>query len=197
MMKNFIKENLVLVVGLTFPLILILIFFASTVIPKLMSAPPQYEMLFSTKLYDYQNTTDYTLDFSVQNQQLMVKVKKRENKDINYDFKRLMAYDAKTNTVREIVIDVPNAVASAVNGVAVLHETEGLLIDTATVSPDGYSLDGPNYGGSGGMVGGLFGDGYRNSGFRLKKGSIGYKIPNTQQHYYYNQVQFIGWIIKK
>ena len=78
-MKNFIKENLVLVVGLTFPLKLILIFFASTVIPNLMSAPPQYEMLFSTKLYDYQNSTEYTLDFSVQNQQLMVKVKKREN----------------------------------------------------------------------------------------------------------------------
>ncbi|MDP2152490.1 MAG: hypothetical protein Q8J66_02385 [Methylotenera sp.] len=196
MMKNFVKENLVLVVGLTFPILLILIFFASNVIPKLMSPPPQYEMLFTTKQYDYQNKSGYLIDFLVKNQKLMVKVSKSEGKDINYDLTRLMAYDAKTDTVREITVDISKAAASAVDGVAVLQETENMMIDTAMVSQDGYSLDGPSYGG-GGMVGGLFGAGYRDSGFRLRKGSIGYKIPNTQQHYYYNQVRFVGWVIKK
>lgn len=195
-MKNFIKENLVLVVGLTFPLLLILIFFASTVIPKLMSPPPQYEMLFTTKQYDYQNKPDYLIDFLVKNQKLMVKVSKNEGKNINDDLTRLMAYDAKTDTVREITVDVSIAIASAVDGVAVLKETKNMVIDAAIVSPDGYRLDGPSYTG-GGMVGGLFGAGYRDSGFRLRKGSIGYKIPNTQQHYYYNQVRFVGWVIKK
>jgi len=195
-MKNFIKENLVLVVGLTFPLLLILIFFASTVVPKLMSTPPQYEVLFTTRSYDYQNTTDYRLDFAVKNQKLTVKIKKHDSKDVNYDLKRLMAYDAKTDTVREIAVDMSQVPASAADGVAVLHETESMLIDTAVVSPDGYILDGPSYGG-GGLMGGLFGGGNRDSGFRLKKGNIGYKIPHTQQHYYYNQVQFIGWVIKK
>ena len=193
-MKNFIKENLVLVVGLTFPLLLILIFFASTVIPKAMSAPPQYEVLFTTKSYDYQNTVDYMLDFSVKNQKLMVSAKKHEGKDINYDVKRLMVYDAKTDTVREIAIDMSQV--SATVGAVALHETENMVIDTAIISPDGYTLDGPSYGG-GGLMGGLFGGGNRDGSFRLKKGNVGYKIPNTQQHYYYNQVQFIGWVIKK
>lgn len=195
-MKNFIKENIVLVVGLTFPLLLILVFFASTVIPKAMSVPPQYEMLFTTRVYDYQNTTDYLLDFHVKDQKLAVKVKQREDKHVNYDIKRLMAYDAKTDTVREIVVDIPTVITSAVDGVAVLNETKDMVIDTSIVSPDGYTLNGPSYSG-GGMVGGLFGGGHRDSGFRLKKGSVGYKIPNTQQNYYYNQVQFIGWVIKK
>lgn len=195
-MKNFVKENLVLIVGLTFPLLLILIFFASTVIPKLMSPPPQYEMLFTTKQYDYQSKTDYLIDFSVKNQKLMVKVNKSENKDRSYDLTRLMAYDAKSDTVREITVDISKAIAAAADGAVVLQETENMTIDTAMVSPDGYRLDGPNYGG-GGMVGGLFGGGYRDSGFRLRKGSIGYKIPHTQQHYYYNQVQFVGWVVKK
>ncbi|WP_036302588.1 hypothetical protein [Methylotenera sp. L2L1] len=195
-MKNFVKENLVLIVGLTFPLLLILIFFASTVIPKLMSPPPQYEMLFTTKQYDYQNKTDYLINFSVKNQKLMVKVNKNENKDRSYDLTRLMAYDAKADTVREITVDISKAIATAADGAVVLQETENMTIDTAMVSPDGYRLDGPHYGG-GGMVGGLFGGGYRDSGFRLRKGSIGYKIPHTQQHYYYNQVQFVGWVIKK
>lgn len=195
-MKSFIKENLVLVVGLTFPLLLILIFFVSAVIPKLMSPPPQYEVLFTTRSYGYQDSVDYIVDFAVKNQKLVVKVKKREAKDISYDSNRLMVYDAKTDTVREIAIDAPQALAAAVDGVAVPYETKNMVVDAAVVSPDGYILDSPSYGG-GGLMGGLFGGGNRDSGFRLKKGNIGYKIPHTQQHYYYNQVQFIGWVIKK
>ena len=195
-MKNFIKENLVLVIGLTLPLLLIVLFFVATVIPKAMGTPPQYEMLFTTVRYDYQNTQDYLLDFAVKNQQITVKVQKNENKDRNYNVKKLMAYDGKTETVREIAIDIAKT-AGASNGIeVVLEETKNMIIETSSVSPDGYVLDGPNYGG-GGLMGGMFGGGYRNSGFRIKKGSVGYKIPNEQQNYYYNQVQFIGWVVKK
>ena len=196
MMRKFIKENLVLLIGLTFPLLLILIFFVSTVIPKLTSQPPQYEMLFTTVAYDYQNRVEHSLDFSVKSQQLMIKVKSKEEKDRNYDVKRLMAYDAKTDSVHEISIDISNAALVTGDSVVALPETRGMLIDSAIVSPDGYTLDGPNYSG-GGLVGGIFGGSNRDNGFRLKKGNIGYKIPNTQQSYTYNQVQFVGWIIKK
>ena len=195
-MKSFIKENLVLVIGLTLPLLLIVLFFVATVIPKAMGTPPQYEMLFTTVRYDYQNTRDYFLDFAVKNQQLTVKVQKNENKDRNYNVKKLMAYDGKTETVREIAIDVAKTAGASNGAEVILEETKNMTIDTSSVSPDGYALDGPNYGG-GGLMGGVFGGGYRNSGFRLKKGSVGYKIPNEQQNYYYNQVQFIGWVIKK
>jgi len=195
-MKNFIKENLVLVIGLTLPLLLIVLFFVATVIPKAMGTPPQYEMLFTAIRYDYQNNPDYSLEFAVKNQQLTVKAKKNDSKDRGYNVKRLMAYDGKTESVREIAIDITKTVGGAAGNEVVLDETKNMLIDSSSVSPDGYTLDGPNYG-SGGLMGGLFGGGYRNSGFRLKKGSVGYKIPNTQQNYYYNQVQFIGWVIKK
>ncbi|MDP3679178.1 MAG: hypothetical protein Q8R23_08870 [Methylotenera sp.] len=195
-MKNFIKQNLVLVTGLTLPLLLIVLFFMATVIPKAMGTPPQYEMLFTTTRYDYQNPPDYLLDFAVKNQQLTVKARKSENKDRNYNAKILMAYDGKTETVREISIDIAKTAEAAINGEVVLAETKNMTIDTSSLSPDGYTLDGPSYGG-GGMMMGMFGGGYRNSGFRLKKGGAGYQIPNTQQNYYYNQVQFIGWVVKK
>ncbi len=190
-MKNFIKENLVLVIGLTLPLLLILLFFVATVIPKSMGMPPQYEMLFTIMKYDYQTKPEYQLDFNVKNKQLLVKAKKTDDKNA-YNSKRLMAYDGKNETVREIAIDISKLTAGSE---VVLEETKNLTIDTSAVSPDGYTLEGPNYSGSG-LIGGLFGGGYRNSGFRLKKGSVGYKIPNQQQDYYYNQVQFVGWIIK-
>ncbi len=196
-MKNFVKENLVLVVGLTLPLLLILLFFVASVIPKVFSAPPQYEMLFTTSRYDYQSPHDYRLDFLVKNQKLIVKVRKIDTKErMSYDTKLLMAYDGKTETVREINVDMTQAAAVGDGNEAVLQETSSWLIDESRVSPDGYVLDGPSYR-DGGLVGGIFGGGYHNGGFRLKKGSVGYKIPDTQGAYYYNQLHFIGWVIKK
>ena len=104
-----------------------------------------------------------------------------------------MAYDGKTETVREIKIDASKLTEG---NEVLLEETKNLSIDTAVISPDGYMLEGPNYGGNG-LVGGLFGGGYRNTGYRLKKGGVGYKVPNMQPDYYYSQLQFIGWIAKK
>ncbi|MDP1596708.1 MAG: hypothetical protein Q8S46_08750 [Methylotenera sp.] len=195
-MKNFIKENLVLVIGLTLPLLLIVLFFVATVIPKLMGTPPQYEMLFTTNYYDYQNPPDFLHEFVVKNQQLTIKTRKNESKDGNYTSKKLMAYDGKTETVREITVDIAKTADATTGNAVVLEETKNMAIDTSSISPDGYALDGPSYGGSG-LVGGFFGGGYRNSGFRLKKGSVGYQVPNTQQNTYYNQMQFIGWVIEK
>jgi hypothetical protein len=192
-MKNFIKENLVLVIGLTLPLLLIVLFFVATVIPKSMGTPPQYEMLFTTMKYDYQNKPDYLLGFSVKNKHLMVKAKKNDGKNNNYNTKKLMAYDAKTESAREIAIDTSKF---ADDTEVILEVTKDMTIDNASTSPDGYSLEGPNYGSSG-LLGGLFGGGYNNSGYRLRKGSVGYKVSNAQNDYYYNQVQFVGWIIKK
>ena len=192
-MKKFIKENLVLVIGLALPVLLIVLFFVATVIPKSMGTPPQYEMLFSTTRYDYQNKPEYVLDFNVKNKQLMAKAIKYDEKINNNASKILMAYDGKTETTREIKIDASKLADGAE---VILEETNKFSIDTAVISPDGYVLDSSNYN-SNGLVGGLFGGGNRNSGYRLKKGGVGYKVPTLQPDNYYNQLQFIGWIIKK
>jgi len=195
-LKNFVKENLVLVVGLTLPVLLIVLFFVATVIPKSMGTPPQYEMLFTTARYEYQNPSDFQFEFVVKDKRLMVKAKKNEAINRNYNTNKLMAYDGKTETIREITLDIAKVGVIAANGAVVLEETKNMSIDTSSVSPDGYVLEGPNYGGSG-LLGGLFGGGYRNSGYRIKKGGIGYKLPNVQPYDYYNQVQFIGWVVEK
>ena len=193
-MKNFIKENLVLVIGLALPVLLIVLFFVATVIPKSMGTPPQYEMLFTTTKYDYQNKPEYVIDFNVKNQQLMANSKKNDEKNYNNATKILMAYDGKTETVREITFDAAKLTDGAE---MILEETKNLSIDTSVVAPDGYTLEGSNYGSNGnGLVGGLFGGGYRNTGYRLKKGAVGYKVPNLQPDYYYSQLQFIGWVAK-
>lgn len=196
-MQRFIKENIVLVLGLTLPLLLIVLFFVATVIPKSMGSPPQYEMMFTTLRYTYQDAPEYLLDFAVKDQKLTVKARKNNDNTKNFSTKQLMVYDGKTETVREINVDITKTAGATSGNEVVLEETKNMMIDASNVSPDGYTLDGPHYGGSG-LMGGIFGGGYRHSGFRLKNGNVAYKVPNNTQHdYYYNQVKFIGWVIKK
>ena len=192
-MKSWIKENLVLVIGLALPLMLIILFFVATVIPKIYSTPPQYEVLFSVPDYGYQNKSDYTIDFKVKNKQLMVKVKKTDGKDNYYNSKKLMAYDAKSEVMREITIDASQLSDGAE---VLLEETKNMTIDTAMMAPDGYLMENQHYGNNG-LIGGLFGGGGRNNGYRLKKGSVGYKINALHNNYYYDQLHFIGWVVKK
>ena len=66
-------------------------------------------MLFTTVKYEYENSPVYLVDFKVVNQQLMAKVKKNDDKAKNYNSKKLMAYNPKTETVREITIDLAKA----------------------------------------------------------------------------------------
>ncbi len=195
-LKNFVKQNLVLVMGMTLPLVLIVLFFIASVLPKSMSTPPQYEMLFTTNKYESQ-APDYLYDVIIKDAQLMVKVRKNDHKDRGSQSTQLMAFDGRTQTVREIPLDLDNA-AEVADGEAVpLLSAQGWKIDTSSVSPDGYSLDAPRYAG-GNLFGGLFGVGYRDNEYRLKKGGVGYRIPTTQSgYYYYGQLEFIGWVLIK
>ena len=192
-MKNWIKENLVLVIGLSLPILLIVLFFLATVLPKSFGTPPQYEMLFTTLKYEYENSPTYLVDFNVVNHQLMAKVRKNDDKSRNYNSKKLMAYNPKTETVREITIDLAKA-AEANKDEVLLAETKDLKIDASVVSPDGYQLDGSRYTSSG-LIGGLFGGGNHNSGYRLKKGAVAYKVQTSQPDYYYSDFKFVGWVV--
>ena len=137
-MKNWIKENLVLVIGLALPMLLIVVFFVPTVIPKMASTPPQYKALFSVQDYSQKTKPDYIVDFKVKNNQLMVKTKKADDKDSYYNSKKLMAYDAKTEVMREISIDQSKFSDGAE---IVLAETKNMTLDTSMVAPDGYMME--------------------------------------------------------
>jgi hypothetical protein len=192
-MKNWIKENIVLVIGFTLPLMLIVLFFVATVIPKMTGTPPQYEVLFSVQDYSSQNKQEYVVNFKVKDKQLMIKTKKADDKNYSNDSKKLMAYDAKTEVIREITFDDSKFSDGAE---MLLEETKNMTIDTAMQAPDGYVLENQGYSGTG-LIGGLFGGGSRNNGYRLKKGNVGYKINTQQNNNYYDQLNFIGWIVKK
>ena len=102
-LKQFIKENFVLVIGLTLPLMLIVLFFASIVIPKAMSTPPQYEMLFSLPQFNHQDQDLRIIDFVVKDGILKARIS--NDRQQNPSWAKLMSYDGKTDSVKEITFD--------------------------------------------------------------------------------------------
>jgi len=204
-LKDFIKENFVLTVGISLPVLLVVVFFVATVLPKSMAVPAQYEMLFSTTRYDYQNPPPYNVDFVVKNGALEARLTKNNKAPVpngvqNYYWKKLMAYDGKTQSVREIPYNLSKLGDVADGSEIALDEFKGMKIDSSTKAPDGYQFNVPDYY-SGGQAPELFwGGGYRNNyGGRVTKGAVSFKIPNSgSNEYYYNgSIQFIGWVIDK
>ncbi len=110
------------------------------------------------------------------------------NKDGVADFKqnyntRIFLHDTKKNESREIS----------------LTEAQMLTLNNLLTSPDGVTVSSNySYNGGGDFLF-LFGGGGRSSyGYYLTKGKSKSKlnlINNTDQYYYQNNFQFIGWIL--
>lgn len=194
---NFIKQNFVLIVGISLPVLLVILFFVATVIPKSMMPPPQHELLFSTTRYDYQSPPPYNVDFVVRDGKLKGRISANNNKQtINYNYKKLMAYDGKTGSVREIAYDLPPMEGVADGSEVDIAAAASLTIDTNSKAPDGYEFDGGSYRSGGFITGEFFGGGYHNS-YRVRKGTVGYKIPMQDGYYYGYGLEFIGWVVGK
>ena len=53
-LKKFLKENLVLTMSIGLPVLLVILFFLTSVLPKSLAEPPQHDLLFSVLRYDAQ-----------------------------------------------------------------------------------------------------------------------------------------------
>ncbi len=191
-LKNFIKQNAVLAIGLSLPVLLIVLFFLTTALPRSLATPPQYELLFSVTDYSSQNPAPYIAAFVVREGIL----KGRAGTD-NRSFigRKLMSYDAKTESVREIVLDSSKIAGQADGSEITFDETKRMKIDTSNKAPDGYIFEGPSYT-SGGLIPELFMGWHQGRAARVKKGMTSYKIPHIPNNYYAD-IQFIGWVVEK
>lgn len=190
--KNFIKENFVLVAGLALPVVLVAVFLLATALPRSMSVPPKYNLLFQMEQYGT-TAQPYLTDLFVRDGQLRARLKKA---DANaYNAKKLYVYDAKAQSVREIPYTITQVTPELVDGTEVLiPETEKYKLDSQTTAPDGYSFSAGNTGHSG-LINEIFvGGGYR-SHYYLSKGSVSWKLPEMNNQPYYYNINFLGWIV--
>lgn len=98
-MWTFFKDNIVLTIGICLPLLLLILFVLAGTLPKYFVANPQYDFLFSDSAYNKQ------FSFVVIDQKLQVDISSFDPKQQK---PTLYRYFAKTGTVKEIFVTLPN-----------------------------------------------------------------------------------------
>src|SRR5688572_33253278 len=108
---KFVKDNLVLVVGLTLPILLMTGFLAVSVLPDL-SDPPKYDLVFSTQ--DYPSTpVPINLRLVVKDGVLVAQYTKPSGQQSAFGgWKKLFVYEASSRRVRQLTFGLPPDLAT-------------------------------------------------------------------------------------
>jgi len=197
-MKKFLRENPTIAFGLGLPILLVLVFLLVSGLPALMVDPPKYDVLYSTGYYDYQNG----IQISVVNKKVEVVyqgIARVGQKP------RIWRYNPKTGAVTEIAIILPAGLPMAgrtpptkeeltQSTVINVPDLEGLTVDSASISPDGYEFSA-----GGGYSRNVFGGLFYPSSYRyeavLTKDGRSIRLPNVTGAYYGSNTRFIGWVV--
>lgn len=186
-MKQFIKDNFVLVIGALLPIIIVILFGLAVLLPSWFVEPPKYNLLFS-----YGNFYDYGYQFKVTNGKLQAQYSCL-NCVYNYKpMQKLFFLDVKTRTVKEIPLTMPviPAHTQKYSTEVVVPQSTGWQLSSASQAPDGYLLNTDN------IRGDMFFDLFSRSQPRLTLSKGGNRIVIPFMDYYsMYQIHFIGWII--
>ena len=201
-MGNFIKKNLVLVAGITLPVLLIISFLILTHAPRIALEPPQYDFLVVGYRYDHQHLRNYYLNFEVKDGKLRGRVTPKDDTSTyqNQQHARIFRYDANDNSFEEISYDLPDGLEDLEKQTTFqVAETSGLSLDKKTKSPDNYSFEYLGYRGRGGLLGEVFGMGRRyDNQYVLSKNGAYFDLPQPASlppYYYGHNLTFLGWVI--
>lgn len=193
---KFIKQNLVLVLGLALPVLLMAFFFIAATLPQTLADPPKYDMVFSAQDYSGGASIPVSLNFRVKDGVLKAQYVKL-NPPGNYNgWRKLYLYEAKTQKVRELPFGFP-ADMDKITGTRedVVEETKDLKLDPTLQAPDGYELSYDGYSHSG-LVNEIFWGGSYSREPRLRKGgsSVRLSANDDRTSFLYGNIQFLGWV---
>lgn len=194
--KEFLKENFVIVIGVTLPLLLVLFFAIARELPESRVPDPQYDLVFAK---NYPHGMNKRLEFTVENKKIKVRYYPEETNEHGYVTNRnipeLFYYDADKHAVREIPIELPvdedGKISRKVQYIEV-PAVAGLEIDAGNTAPDGYQFvyQGHNRGG-------LMTDimiGYRGGRYQYVLEKDGRRIELPSHVTYYN-TEAVGWVV--
>jgi hypothetical protein len=187
------KKNWSLIVGVAIPILMIILVALSIYVPVLFAKPTTKFLYYTSDTYDYY----YNDRYAVENGKLvLIPYKQRDTVE-----------DTRFPSVKdpEVSLEIPKAVlhlfvydpvANASQEIT-FEEGQKLRLESRVESPEGYTLSQGSYGGD---IFDLFGGGYHDyNTWYLQKGTVNKKITLEQSasgYRYYNNIQFLGWIIQ-
>jgi hypothetical protein len=196
--KSFVRDNLVLIVGLTLPVLMMAGFLAASTLSRSLTDPPKHDLVFAVSDYSLRPAAPVSVRLIVDRDLLKAQyttLPAQVGGSASTEWKKLFIYDAPSRTVRELPFDVPGD-AAAIQGtrVDVVDSTKALRLSPSRISPDGYELVYPD-----GSGGGLFTELFfaRRSRYtpRLKKGGSSVPLVLSEVQAYQGQpAEFVGWV---
>lgn len=197
-LKKFIRENIVLLVGLTLPVLLMVGFMLASRIPQTITDPPHYDFVFSVSDYSAAgaNNVPVNVRLLVKDGVLVAQYTRIDNGNNYHYWKKLYIYEAATQKVRELPFGYP-ANMHKISGTVeeVVEPLRGKKLDSTLQAPDGYELSYEGYSNSGFVNLFFWGGGSHES--RLRKGSSSVRLTtgDDRTSFYYGGVEFVGWVL--
>lgn len=185
-MQKIFKENIILILGISLPLLLTALFFIATQIEKTSIAPPEYSVVFAQNNY----SSARTHKIIVKDERVHLSyIPREEHRHDNASQLKLYIYSPKTKKSKEVSLPETNDLSKKIK--IIIPDLSSQKISTSKESPDGYAFT-HKYSGNHNLMTEIFGGGARGrSHYVLKNGAQNIKIPNTNQY----NTQFIGWVI--
>jgi hypothetical protein len=197
--RDFLKTNVVLVVGLTLPVALMAGFMVASALPQRLADPPKYGLVFA--VIDYSpglQGIPVSLRFVVRDGVLKAQYTRTAPMPAGYvsnSWKKLYLYDAATQKVRDLSFGFPSAL-DAVQGTVdeTVDATRTMRLDTTLQSPDGYQLS-YETGSRSGLLNEVFWGGVDSHEPRLRKGSSSVRLFASDRPFSYATAEFVGWVV--
>lgn len=193
-MKAFLKENTVLVAGISLPLILTIFFFVATTLDKSSTEDPTQKIL-------YMGSSDNNYYYYNRAYSVIIKNKKAylsyappaNNQNRNHNATpNVYLFDPVENKAE--LIDFPDIEEGEEKQEILIEELSNLRFSPNNMSSDGYIFE-RSYRRSGNLMTEMFGGGYRGGkrSFVLRKEAKAVSVPNTTGY----NARFIGWVISE
>lgn len=185
-----VRDNIVLIAGITLPLLVMFFFLLATWIPHWLVDPPQHDLLISGVSWSEQSRVTVNLLVTDEGR---VKVRYFKPAAGESPKRQLFLYDHVADEVREILLPNPVEEDFVDSTYEVgLAEFETKTVSTKRTAPDGYEFLGHQY------VRDYFlgwGFGGRRSKLSIRKNGAVVAIPTMNSYPYYNGTEFVGWVI--
>lgn len=183
-----VKDNAVLVTGITLPLLVVVFFLVATYVPGSFVAPPRHDLVFTSYDHSYLNAPPIRVHIRVSDGRLIGNLYKNGT-----SIPRLFVFEHATQNVREIAIELPKDLEDFNEGQAIsIPDAADMRISTNLRAPDGYEFRANRY--RRGLVGDLFFGGTRSRQHVIAKNGATVTIPPTGYQDYYG-VNFVGWVV--
>ena len=207
-MREFLSKNLMIVLGVSLPIVLIVVLFVVQITSKMLVAPPAYKVLLAKPENFY---SKQAFNISIKNNRLSVTYKKPDRiSRVGGDESTkvtLYIYDAASDDIyAKAVISKDSFINPEDPGRGTTGRKEAKPVEVKLPppfydrkysadfkAPDGYRFEADS-GRREGVLPGLFGfHGHRSNGKLVKSGAV-YGLPDLPGYRFSNQT-FQGWVI--